>query len=275
MKPINMNKLIGSHDIVFITLDTLRFDVAKQELEAGNLPVLGQYINQWQERHAPGSFTYSSHQAMFAGFMPTPANNPSAPRLMAVDFPGSETINENTTVFNTPTIIEGLAQQHYKTVCIGGVGFFNLLTPLGRVLPGYFQEQHWSPELGVSEPRSTEYQMQLAGNIIASMPTTEQLFLFINISAIHQPNYFYLENYQPNDNDSLASHGAALRYVDSQLASLFKACQQKSPTLFIICSDHGTTYSSASSNDDGYNGHRLAHPSVWTVPYSEFIVNHD
>ena len=37
--------------------------------------------------------------------------------------------------------------------------------------------------------------------------------------------------------------------------------------LAIVCSDHGTAY-----GEDGYSGHRLAHPVVWTVPYAEFLL---
>jgi hypothetical protein len=35
----------------------------------------------------------------------------------------------------------------------------------------------------------------------------------------------------------------------------------------VICSDHGTAY-----GEDGFAGHRLAHPVVWTVPYAEFLL---
>ncbi len=31
--------------------------------------------------------------------------------------------------------------------------------------------------------------------------------------------------------------------------------------------NHGTAY-----GDDGYTGHRLGHPSVWTVPYAHFFL---
>ena len=35
----------------------------------------------------------------------------------------------------------------------------------------------------------------------------------------------------------------------------------------IACSDHGTLY-----GEDGYVGHRVAHPIVSTVPYAEAIL---
>jgi hypothetical protein len=55
--------------------------------------------------------------------------------------------------------------------------------------------------------------------------------------------------------------------VDRQLPPLFAALQRRAPVLAIVCSDHGTAY-----GEDGYHGHRLAHPVVWTVPYAEFLL---
>ena len=39
-------------------------------------------------------------------------------------------------------------------------------TPLGGVLPGMFAESHWSESMGVTGPRSTELQVQLADRIL-------------------------------------------------------------------------------------------------------------
>ena len=83
-------------------------------------------------------------------------------------------------------------------------------------------------------------------------------FTLINISAIHQPNRFYTGAEQ----DDLESHTAALVAVDAALQDLLKVNR---PTFVILCSDHGTAY-----GEDGYHGHRLGHPVVWTVPYAEF-----
>ena len=67
----DMNEVAGKKDILFICLDTLRYDAAKEEEEKGNTPVLNQY-GPWQKCQAPGNFTYPSHHAMFAGFLPCP-----------------------------------------------------------------------------------------------------------------------------------------------------------------------------------------------------------
>ncbi|WP_428240943.1 STM4013/SEN3800 family hydrolase [Gynuella sp.] len=261
---LDMNNLAGKTDIVLITLDTLRFDVAEQQLKIGNLPVMSQFFDCWEKRHAPGSFTYSSHQAIFAGFFPTPYDNPKAPRLMALEFPGSETQNVKTLTFGTANIVQGLQTIGYRTMCIGGVGFFNKLTPLGSVMPSLFEHSHWQPEFGVTNPDSTRNQIDYCIEQIQPISPQQRVFLFLNVSAIHQPNHYYLSD---KVQDDLDSHAAALRYVDHMLENLFAFFTARSDTIFIICSDHGTAY-----GEDHYHGHRLAHESVWTVPYIEFLL---
>jgi len=259
-----MNQVVGSHDIVFITLDTLRYDVAQAEFELGHLPVLQRLlpVTGWEQRHTPGSFTYAAHHAYFAGFLPTPiAPGPHA-RLFATAFVGSQTTARTTFVCQQADIVSGLAASGYQTICIGGVGFFNKQTALSNVLPAMFTESHWSPGLGVTSLRSTERQVALACRRLRELDS--RVFLFINVSAIHRPNRGYLPG---ATQDSLASHAAALRYVDSALAPLWAACQQRGPSFVIVCSDHGSAY-----GDDGYQGHRLAHESVWLVPYAHFFL---
>ena len=261
----DMNAVVGSHDIVFITLDTLRFDVAQGCFGRGELPVLARLLppSGWARRHTPGSFTYAAHHAFFSGFLPTPDRPGRHPRLFATAFRGSETTSASTCVFEEATVVEGLAARGYHTVCIGGVGFFNRQTALGCVLPDLFAESHWNPAMGVGHRHSTERQVALACARLQALPG--RVFLFINVSAIHSPNRAHLPG---ADADSLESHAAALRYVDGALAPLFDACRARAPTFAIVCSDHGSAY-----GDDGFSGHRLAHESVWTVPYGHFFLD--
>lgn len=263
---LDARALVGSHNMLFITLDTLRYDVACAMLTAGRTPNLAALLpgGKWEQRHSPGSFTYAAHQAFFAGFLPTPAIPGKHPRLFATRFAGSETTSEQTYVFDTPDIVSGLASQSYHTICIGGVGFFNKQTPLSCVLPGLFAESHWEPCLGVTDPHSTENQIQRTVAILARIPVQQRIFLFLNISALHQPNCIFLPDAQ---HDTLETHAAALAYVDQHMQPLFTVMQQRGPVFTIICSDHGTAY-----GEDGYSGHRLAHPVVWTVPYTECIL---
>jgi hypothetical protein len=263
---LDARRLIGTHDVLLLTLDTLRYDVACACLWEGRTPALAGVLppGGWEERHTPGSFTLAAHHAFFAGFLPTPARPGRHPRLFAVRFPGSETTSDRTCVLDAPDIVTGLAGQGYHTICVGGVGFFNKQTPLGNVLPGLFAESHWRPEFGVTNPDSTANQVALACQRLAELPAGQRVFLFLNVSALHQPNWFYLPGARC---DSLATHAAALAYVDTQLPPLFAALRRRGPCLCIVCSDHGTAY-----GEDGYMGHRLAHPVVWTVPYAEFVL---
>jgi hypothetical protein len=264
---IDAAKLIGTHDVLLMTLDTLRYDVACAALTAGRTPHLAALLpgGRWEPRHSPGSFTYAAHHAFFAGFLPTPAAPGRHPRLFAVRFAGSETTGPETAVFDAPDIVTGLADRGYHTVCLGGVGFFNGLTPLGRVLPALFAEHHWSPEMGVTDPCSTEHQVRLAVRILDALPAERRVFLFLNISALHQPNCVYVPG---ATEDTPVTQAAALAYVDSQLPPLFDALRRRAPVLAVLCSDHGTAY-----GEDGYTGHRLAHPTVWTVPYAETLLS--
>ena len=263
---LNAGRLVGSHDVLFVTLDTLRYDVAAAVFAAGRTPRLAAALppGGWEKRHSPGSFTFAAHAAFFAGFLPTPARPGRHPRPFALRFPGSETTTPETAVFDAPDLVAGFRGRGYHTVCVGGVGFFNRLTQLGCVLPGLFDESHWSPELGVTDPRSTEHQVDLALRRVAAVPAGRRVFLFVNVSAIHQPNRFYLPGAAA---DSLESHAAALEYVDGHLGRLFAGLRRRGPWLVVICSDHGTAY-----GEEGYTGHRFAHPVVWDVPYAEFVL---
>jgi hypothetical protein len=257
---VDMNAVVGAHDILFMTLDTLRFDVADRLMRSGETPHLARLIGPggWERRHTPGSFTYAAHQAFFAGFLPTPARPGRHVRLFAASFGGSETTGQTTCVMQEADIVTGLAARGYHTICIGGVGFFNKQTALGSVLPNLFHESHWAPKLGVTDRDSTKNQFELAGERLRALAPEQRTFLFINVSALHQPNRFYIDGAAE---DTIETHAAALRYVDSQLPLLLESLRDE--TFCIVCGDHGTAY-----GEDGFYGHRLAHQAVWDVPYA-------
>jgi hypothetical protein len=267
----DMNAVVGRDDLLLVTLDTLRYDVAAELAAEGRLPNLAPHLpgGAWERRHAPGSFTYASHQAMFAGFLPTPAAPGPHPRLFAARFAGSESTADGTWVFDAPDLVTGLGRAGYHTVCIGGVGFFNGRGALGGVLPGLFAESHWESGFGVTSPTSFEAQVQRAEERVAALPRDRRLFLFVNVSALHQPNWFHLPGATRDAGDTRATHRAALEYVDRHIGRLFAAARSRRRCFAIVCSDHGTAY-----GDDGYTGHRIGHESVWTVPYAHFFLEH-
>lgn len=263
----NMNQLIGTHDLIWIVVDALRFDVAEQEMNAGHLPNLAAlFPHGWEKRHSPGSFTFPAHQAFFAGFLPTPADSSvSRERLFAARFAGSETSGDGTVLFDEPDVVRGLQARGYHTICLGGVGFFNKRTALSEVLPGYFMESHWSEETGVTHPDSTQTQFKLAALRLQEIPRDQRAFLFVNLSAVHQPNCHYLPGAMQ---DNLQTHAAALRYVDSQFPILLDAIKQRHPAHLLVFSDHGTLY-----GEEGFTGHRVGHPDIYTVPYASAIIS--
>lgn len=253
-------------DVLFITLDTLRYDAAQAAWQAGKLETLGPFIGAkgWELRHSPASFTYAAHHAFFSGFLPTPTGPGPHPRLFAAAFEGSESVTEDTFVFPEATLPQAFSAMGYRSICIGGTGFFNQRNELGSVLPALFDEAHWDESMGVTDPLSPHHQIECACARLDAAADTP-VFLFINASAIHQPNWFFGGG--ERGEDSLATHTQALCAFDQALPPLFDALRARGGAFCVVCSDHGTAY-----GEDGYWGHRCGHPVVWDVPYAEFQV---
>jgi hypothetical protein len=253
-------------DILMVTFDSLRFDVAEQAYRDHRTLLLESLLPVgWERRHSPGNFTYAAHAALFAGFWPTPSSPGAYARPFALRFPGSRTVDDSTITLEGHNIIEGFQRCGFHTVCIGGVGFFNKRTPLGSTFPAMFDESHWLPGFSVSEVHSTRYQIRFALDVIENRPTTQPLFLFLNVSATHPPTMGYLPG---SRHDTIESQVAALSYADQQLPPLLQAMKRRNRGLKgYLMSDHGTLF-----GEDGFYGHRVGHPLVWTVPYGEFVL---
>ena len=250
-------------DLLMITFDALRFDVADAAWREGRTPFLRTLLPQgWEPRHTPGSFTFAAHAAFFAGFWPTPGEPGKHERPFALRFPGSRSVGPDTTNLEGGNIVEGLRARGYETICIGGVAFFNPVTPLGSIFPGYFDQSHWRPEFGVTEVRSTRAQVGQAIECVASCNVDRPLFLFLNVSATHPPTRGYVRG---SKSESVETQAAALEYADRHLGPLFDAlkARDRRGTAYLM-SDHGTLF-----GEEGWTGHRVAHPAVWTVPYAE------
>ena len=264
---VDMQQVVGQCDILFICLDTLRYDVAKAEEEAGRTPVLNQY-GPWEKRQAAGNFTYPSHHAMFAGFLPLPFAAKDMMEREMLFFPQSVGMGRRGPAgaycYDAPTFVQALAKAGYATICIGGVSFFDKRSALGRVFPAMFEQSYWQPGFGCQAKDSTAHQVDFALTRLQKMPKEQRVMLYLNVSAIHYPNYFYLPDERE---DNVRTHAAALRYVDGQLAPLFAGFAQRGPTFVICCSDHGTCY-----GEDGRVFHGLNHPLVETVPYKQFFL---
>jgi hypothetical protein len=111
---------------------------------------------------------------------------------------------------------------------------------------------------------STTNQVRSALGWLESLPEYERILLFLNVSATHPPHAMYLPGATEN---CLASQQAALAYVDSCLPPLLAALRRRGPCFCLVMADHGEAH-----GEDGRFGHRIAHPTVTTVPYAHFLL---
>ncbi|MBU5225949.1 STM4013/SEN3800 family hydrolase [Clostridium senegalense] len=264
---INMNEVVGTHDILFVCLDTLRYDVAKEEEKKGTTPYINKY-GQWKKCHAPGNFTYPSHHAMFSGFLPSPAEPTPIMERESLFFPKNIGLGNATPkgafAFEGSTFIEGLSKVGYHTMCIGGVAFFNKRSDIGKVLPSYFEKSYWHPSFSCHIKNSFDNQLDFIGRKVKELENNKRIFMYVNIDTIHYPNNFYLDGAKQ---DNKETHAAALKYVDNRIERLFDIFRERGKTFVILCSDHGTCY-----GEDGYEFHCVSHEIVYTVPYKHFFL---
>lgn len=123
---ISFGAALGTRDVFLLTLDALRFDVAHAALTQGRLPNLSALIpHGFEARHTPATFTFPAHQAFFAGFFPTPIAKGIHDRPLALRFPGSRSTGKDTLILDGKSLIDAFAHAGYRTICIGGTGFFN------------------------------------------------------------------------------------------------------------------------------------------------------
>lgn len=266
-KRIDMNDIVPGHHILFVCFDTLRYDVAVREQEKGTTKVLNRY-GKWRKCQAPGNFTYPSHQAMFSGFFPIDEEIRDMKKRETLFF--TENIGmgrkapSGAFVFREATWVQELEKRGYETYCVGGVGFFDKRTEIGKVLPGIFKHSYWNPSFGCLVKNSVENQVNFIKKILEKADRDKKIMLYLNISALHYPNNYFLPG---AEKDSIETQAAALRYADGQMERLFSIFQNMGDTFVICLSDHGTCY-----GEDGVWYHGVNHPIVNTVPYKHFIM---
>ncbi len=263
---INMNEIVGTHDILFVVLDSLRYDIAIQEQDAARTPQFNKY-GQWIKCDAPANFTYPSHHAMFAGFMPKPLE--PSDQVPPLFFPKNIGLGmkgpKKSFAFDGATWIQGLEKVGYDTLCIGGVSFFDNRSDIGKVFPAMFKESYWHPSFSCIVKESPDNQIDFAVKKIQQKPVEQRIMMYMNIDAIHYPSHFYVEGAGKGDNTY--THAAALQYVDARIETLIDAFRKRSNTFVILCSDHGTCY-----GEDGKFFHSFNHEITNTIPYMDFVV---
>lgn len=263
---VDMSKIVGSHDIIFLCLDTLRYDAAVEEEQNGGTPILNRY-GAWEKRQAPGNFTYPSHHAIFAGFLPMQdeARNLADGEVLFMPKGINKNLSPHIYQFSGGNIPKGLSEDGYDTWCVGGVTFFDKRSDIGKVFPAMFEKSWWNPSFSCPVKESVDNQVDFILKKLEKQTDDRKIFLYLNVCSIHYPNHFYVEGAKADD---LNTHRAALRYTDAQLGRLFDGWKEKRGDTFVVCfSDHGTCY-----GEDGYSFHAVNHPVVNTVPYKHFFL---
>lgn len=267
----DMRSVVGSKDILLISINSLRYDTAVKEEQSGGTPVLSAHAN-WKKCFAPAPSTYASHHAIFSGFFPVPVESRNITEREMLFFPegnGLGKASDKSFTFEDATWVEALQKAGYETNCVGGVRFFNKCTALGSVFPAMFMQSFWRPSFGSTVKKSIDNQVEFMCSRIAETSKDERVFYFLNASSVHYPNWFYLPGTE-RDMDTPQSHAAALRYTDTRLADLFSAFRLKNGeggTFVMVLSDHGTSY-----GEDGFEFHGLPNPIVNVVPYMHFFI---
>jgi hypothetical protein len=215
---------------------------------------------------APGSFTFSSHMAMFVGFTPgidaeEPYANPHFARIFRLaGGPGGAS---PWVQLSGRDIVDGLQRLGYLTVGTGAVRWFdpNLLTSRALIRPF---ERFFYPGSSVQVRRQVEFIETEAAS--ADRP----VFAFMNVGETHVPYWHEGASWEfdrgpcrsfqdGNDAQECAiRQRACLEFVDKELASLL---DRFSGANVIICADHGDAW-----GEDGQWGHGFNHSKVLEVP---------
>lgn len=264
----NMNDIVGKKDILFLCYDSLRYDVAKLAEKENTTPNINQY-GLWQKYQAPGNFTYTSHHAIFAGFMPIPYDSNNIFENERLFFPKDIGLgrkgSKNSFEFEGGNIVEGLSKVGYETICIGGVTFFSKRTELGRVFPNMFNKSYWTPKFSPTVKESVEYQVDFIERTLKEYSENKRIFMYINMTTTHYPTFFYSD--EKGKEDTVESQKAALEYTDSFIPRLIKAFEDRGGVFTVAFSDHGSCF-----GENGKEFHGINNEIVNTIPYMEFLV---
>jgi hypothetical protein len=283
-------------DVVFVTLDSCRFDVAL----SARLPVLSS-LSCLIKAETPGTYTLPAHVAFFNGFLPSPVDGPiliGGTRFDAVWRSAAARPAPSLDVaipFDGRTLMEYYEQRGFRVIGAGGVPFFDPGNQL-NLLPGLFPEFRYFGlvrEPGGSAPpleyeRSGSLALAHAGELAAMCLASRRFFLFVNCASTHIPYTVPAVRLTAEDRELIdrlrrlhqlkrATAGyppltpaeagrllglqrAALEWADERIGALLRELRGREP-LVVACADHGEEF-----GEGGRYGHAHPHESVTTVP---------
>ena len=261
-----------SEDVLFLTLDSCRYDTFLASHQAGRIPHLAG-IGPLHRALAPSYFTYGSHAAFWMGFTPGVAGstdpwlNPKAGKLFRMAYAGHAGHDrESSFQLQGANVIQGFHRRGYRTIGSGAVDWFNTATETGAVLAAPFDHFHFA-----GNTWSLPSQLAWIDQQLAATPSEQPVFLFLNVGETHVP-YWHEGAPWPrwpspcvpfggsdcSARESRRRQQLCLDWLDGQLAPLLERFVDAT---ILACADHGDCW-----GEDGLWEHGISHPATLTVP---------
>jgi hypothetical protein len=264
--------VLPEESVLFISLDSCRYDTAAAAQQAGTIPNLAA-LGPLHRAQAPSHFTYGSHACFWMGFTPgvvdsrEPWLNPKAGKLFRMAFAGhGGSDGELSFQLDGANLIEGFRLKGYRTLGSGAVDWFNTATTTGAVLADPFESFFFA-----GNTWSLEDQLSWIERELHATPAGQPVFVFLNVGETHVP-YWHEEAPWPrwpspcvpfggeacSAPESRRRQRACLAWVDGRLQSLL---QRFAHATTLACADHGDCW-----GEDGLWEHGISHPTTLTVP---------
>lgn len=262
---------MNSEDVLFITLDSCRYDTFKTMYDQNLLPNISK-IGQLFKATSPSHFTYGSHSCFWMGFTPgiadskKPYLNPKFAKIFRMTHKGLAANDRDLYALEGKNIIDGFKNKGYFTIGTGAVEWFNPETETGSVLSKYFDKFFFAQNTW-----SLDNQLRWLMKLLNNAEKQKKIFCFINIGETHVPYWHEGADWNrwpspciPFGGDNCSAHESRMRqqkcltWVDAKLKDILEKFEEST---IIICADHGDCW-----GEDGLWEHGISHEKTLTVP---------
>ena len=262
---------MAESNVLFITLDSCRYDTFEATHAAGTIPHLTR-VGPLHQAQAPSYFTYGSHAAFWMGFTPgraelgEPMLNPKAGKLFRMAFSGHLGSADCGFQLHGANVIDGFRRQGYRTIGSGAVDWFDPSSSTGAVLGSPFESFHFA-----GNTWSLASQLSWIEQELTRTPNDQPVFVFLNVGETHVPYWHQDAPWPRRPSPCIAFGGeacdavesarrqrACLEWVDARLAPLLQRFREGTT---LVCADHGDCW-----GEDGLWEHGISHPATLTVP---------
>lgn len=283
---------LDEKNVVFVTLDSCRYDVAA----TAHLPFITS-VGPLRKARTHGSFTVPAHHSFFAGHLPVVLEEPltdyyseAACQLWRIKT--GRTLEEKRRsglLFEANNVVAGYRDMGFKVLGAGGVSQFSA----GSCLRAYFGDDflYFGPNLDEEPLRARDpgtFPLNNVETIVENLADHDKWFLFVNCPETHYP-YDIGDGIPPDVSAAYPAlrgclnlrEGAAvpdsvgpklrdmqrtaLEYLDGHLGKLFEMLPKRRDTVVVICADHGENFGERFAGKARW-GHMVPSTEVMEVP---------